>query len=152
MEIKTLHELVEWTRTVHESLAKCMADSASRHSDGRAKLLLEYFATHETEMETMVATINQQADSKAAKTHVYDYIPHDLTAAHTFCDEHYADMEADEISTEVFTLHNRVIDLYRTLLRDAMIPEADELMQELLDMEVNETKRLAQQAARMDDL
>lgn len=152
MQVKTLFELVEWTRAVHAHLAQCLTQCAARHADGRARLLLAYVATHETEMETMVATINQQSDAKAAHTHVFDYLPHDLVAVQEFCDVHYADLSADEINAEVFALHNRIIDLYRTLLRNAVIPEATALMQALLDMEENETRRLSRQIGRMDDL
>lgn len=152
MQIKTLSELIEWTRALHKKLATCMAHCASMPADERVSMLLEYLASHEVAMEKMVAEFSQQADSKAADTLVYDYIPHNPVTTDLVCDKHYAKMTAAEINAEVFEFHEEINELYRTLLDTAVIPEAKELMQALLDMEVHETKRLVRQVARMDDL
>lgn len=152
MEIRTFSELIEWTRQLHENLAQCLSHCASRHGDERASLLLDYLASHETEMEKMVASFERQADSKVSGTYVYDYIPHNPITTHLVCDDHYAKLDADAIRAEVVDFHNQIINLYRTLLGKAEIPEAAELMQSLLDMEEHETKRLVYQVARMDDL
>lgn len=148
MQIKTFSELIEWTRTLHENLAQCLAHCASRHTDERASLLLEYLASHEAEMEKMVAAFGRQVDPKAAHTYVYDYVPHNPIAAHFVCDDHYANRDADAISAEVFDFHEQIISLYRTLVGKAEIREAKELMQALLDMEEHETRRLVRQIGR----
>jgi len=152
MEIKTFFDLIEWTRSLHGKLANCLAHCAPRHDDERASLLLDYLASHEVEMEKMVAGFERQADPKAARTYVYDYMPHNPITTHLVCDEHYTKLDAAAISAEVFDFHEQIIDLYRTLLGKADIPEAAELMQALLDMEEHETKRLVRQVERMDDL
>ncbi|GHG77791.1 hypothetical protein GCM10010919_33700 [Alishewanella longhuensis] len=152
MQIKTLSELIEWTRALHEKLAACLAHCAPRHAEERVSMLLGYLASHEVAMEKMVAKFSQQADPKAADTLVYDYIPHNPVSTHLVCDEHYAKMTAAEINAEVFEFHEEINELYRTLLDTAVIPEAKQLMQALLDMEEHETKRLVRQVARMDDL
>jgi len=56
------------------------------------------------------------------------------------------------ICREVFDFHDQIIDLYQTLVGKAEIPEVKELMESLLTMEQNESKRLASQIGRMDDL
>ncbi|MAC33280.1 ATPase [Parahaliea mediterranea] len=152
MEIKTFYDLIEWTRELHAKLAKCLAHCASRHGDERASMLLEYLASHETEMEKMVAAFERQADPKAAHTYVYDYIPHNPITTHLDCDDHYAKLDADAISAEVFDFHEQIIDLYQSLVGKAEIREAAELVQSLLAMEEHETKRLVRQVERMDDL
>lgn len=152
MQIKTLSELIEWTRSLHEHLANCLAHCAEVHSNERASLVLQYVAAHEAEMDTMVSTFKRQADPKAAQTHVYDYLPHELINAHLVCENLYATLDIDAIIAEVFDFHEQIADLYRTLLGNAVIPEAADLMRALIDMEENETKRLARQIGRMDDL
>lgn len=152
MEVRTFYDLIEWTRKLHAKLAECLAHCASRHGDERASLLLEYLASHETEMEKMVAAFERQADPKAARTYVYDYMPRNPITTHLVCDDHYAKLDADTISAEVFDFHEQIINLYRTLKGKAEIREAAELMQSLLEMEEHETKRLVRQVERMDDL
>tara|TARA_R110002096_G_scaffold205436_1_gene391328 strand:- start:8 stop:466 length:459 start_codon:yes stop_codon:yes gene_type:complete len=152
MEVRTFYDLIEWTRELHAKLAECLGHCASRHGEEQASLLLEYLASHETEMEKMVAAFERQADPKAARTYVYDYMPHNPITTHLVCDDHYAKLDADTISAEVFDFHEQIINLYRTLKGKAEIQEAVELMQSLLEMEEHETKRLVRQVERMDDL
>lgn len=152
MQIKTFSELIEWTHSLHADLALCLAHCASRHSDERASLLLDYLASHESAMEKMVAAFARQADPNAGHTYVYDYIPHNPVATHLLCDDHYAELDADAIGIEVMEFHQQIISLYRTMIGKAEISAAVELMQSLLDMEENETKRLVHQVGRMNDL
>ncbi len=152
MKIKTYSELIEWTRTVHANLAQCLTHCASRHPDERASLLLDYLASHEIEMEEMVATFARQADRNASQTYLYDYLAHNPITTHLVCDGHYANLDAAAISAEVFDFHEQIISLYRTLAGKAEIREAAELMRSLLDMEEQETKRLVRQVQRMDEL
>lgn len=78
MEIKTFGELIDWTRDLHQNLARCLRHCA--------------------------------------------------------------------------TLHDQIIELYKTLIGKAEIPEAKELLESLLTMEQNESMRLARQIGRMEDL
>ncbi|HET8816890.1 MAG TPA: hypothetical protein VFM61_05515 [Pseudidiomarina sp.] len=151
MQIKKLAELIEWTRALHQKLAACLAHCATRHNEERVVILLEYLASHELAMEKMVAAYGREADIKATQTFVYDYLSHPPITPNFICDEHYATMTAAEINNEVFNFHQQINSMYRTLLDTAVIPEVKELMQALLDMEENETRRLVRQVAR-DDL
>ncbi len=150
MQVKTFFDLIEWSRNLHASLAKCLAHGASHHEDERAVLLLEYLASHESEMEKMVASFEDQADSKAAKTYVYDYMPHEPVTTHLVCDDYFTTLDVDAIRSEVFGFHEQIISLYQSLAGKAEIPEAKELVDMLLEMEENETKRLVWQTERMD--
>lgn len=152
MEVKTFSDLIEWSRGLHASLAKCLAHGASRHHDERAVLLLEYLASHEADMEKMVASFEEKADPKAEKTYVYNHLPRDAVTTHLECDNHYATLDADAIRKEVFDFHEQIISLYRTLAGKAEIPEARELVELLLDMEENETKRIVRQTEHMNAL
>ena len=152
MKIETFFDLIEWSRTLHETLANCLSHCAALHDDEQAALLLDYLASHEIDMMNMVAGFERQADPKAARTYVYDYVGHDPIAAHLVCDDHYAKLNAEAISAEVFAFHEEIISLYRSLIGKAEIPVALELVQWLLDMEEHETKRLVRQVERMKDL
>lgn len=68
------------------------------------------------------------------------------------CDEPYAKLDFAGISREVFDFHDQILDLYKTMVEKAEIPEARELLQSLLTMEQNGSMRLTRQIGRMDDL
>ena len=103
-------------------------------------------------MERIVDGFEKRADPKALNTWVYDYLGHEPIDLQRTCDVPFAQMNFDEICGSVFDVHNQAIDLYRNLLGRADIPEAQELLQALLDMEEHETMRLAQQTNRMRDM
>ncbi|MFL1467736.1 ATPase [Marinobacter sp. HN1S83] len=152
MEIKTFGELIDWTRGLHAHLARCLAHCATKNEEERARALLDYLATHESEIERIVKEFENQGDAKALDTRVYDYLAHNPVKTHRTCDEPYAELDFEGICREVFDFHEQIIDLYRTLIGKAEIPEAKELLESLLTMEENESMRLARQVGRMDDL
>ena len=152
MDIKTFGELINWTRDLHAHLARCLSHCATKNEEERAQALLDYLATHESEMERIVNEFKSQGDSKALETRVYDYLSHHPIKTHRTCDEPYAQLDFEGICREVFDFHDQIEDLYRTLADKAEIPEAKELLQSLLTMEENEAMRLARQIGRMNDL
>lgn len=152
MEIKTFRELIDWTRDLHQYLSECLAHCAEEQKQERAQMLLEYLADHEAELAKIISEFEHQADGKAMETRVYDYLNHHPLETHRSCSLPYAEMNFDEISREVFSFHDQIMDLYKTLVSKADIPEAQDLLQALLDMEEHEAMRLARQIGRMDDV
>ncbi len=152
MDIRTFRELIDWTRDLHANLARCMSQCATKNEEERARALLDYLATHESEMERIVNEFEKQGDAKALETRVYDYLSHNPIKTHRTCDEPYARLDFAGICREVFDFHDQIIDLYKTMVGKAEIPEARELLESLLTMEENESMRLARQIGRMDDL
>ncbi|WP_438952481.1 hypothetical protein [Porticoccus sp.] len=152
MEIKTFAELIDWTRQLHAHLAHCLNKSIDENQEERARLLLDYLSNHETEMERMVAQFEQQADQKAMQTYVYDYLSHQPIKISQPCNIPFGKLGFDDICQEVFSLHEQMIELYRTLSSKAEIPEARGLLESLLEMEEHEVMRLATQTGRMSDL
>ncbi len=152
MDIKTFKELIDWTRELHGHLATCLAHCATRHQEERTRALLDYLATHESEIERIVSEFERMGDAKALETRVYDYLSHNPIRTHRTCDEPYAKLDADGICREVFDFHDQIINLYKTLIGKAEIPEAKELFDALLEMEENEAMRLARQIGRMREV
>ena len=152
MQVHTFEDLIDWTRALHERLAQCLAQCSTKHEEQRAKWLLSYLSEHEGKLRDAIDGFEKGADPKALKTMIYDYLDHPPIAPHRLCDAPYAQMDFEQICESVFGLHNQAISLYRNLLARAPIPEANELVQPLLDLEQHETMLMAQQANRMRDL
>ncbi|WP_163560254.1 ATPase [Halomonas sp. NO4] len=152
MKIETFQDLIEWTRQLHAHLAECLKHCATRQEETRAKWLLEYLADHEATLEQTIANFERQADPKALHTWVYDYLSHTPITPHQACRAPYAEMSFDAICQAIFALHDEVIELYRYLEGRAEIPEARELVRELLRLEEHEAMRLSQQTNRARDL
>ncbi|KAE8437967.1 ATPase, partial [Vreelandella piezotolerans] len=109
-------------------------------------------AAQEAEMQRVVARFEQTTDAKALKTYVYDYLEHKPIRTHRTCDAPYSTLSVDDICREVFDFHEQTINLYRTLVGKAEIPEAKELLDSLLALEEHEAMRLVRQTGRMNDV
>lgn len=151
MDIKTFRELIEWTRDLHAHLARCLSHCATLHEEERARMLLDYLAARESEIERIVSEFERQADTNALETRVYDYLSRHPIKTHRTCDEPYVKLDFNGICREVFDYHDQIIKLYQALVGKAVNPKVRELMEALLTMEENESKRLVRQIGRMDD-
>lgn len=152
MEIKTYGELIDWTRELHQNLAQCLEHCATRHEGEREKALLNYLSSHESGLAKIVESFEHHSTKNTLDTKVYDYLKHNKIEAHVTCDGSFAKRDSDGIFREVMQFQQQVMDLYQTMSEKAEISEARELLQELLEMEKNETMRLTRQVGRMDDL
>jgi len=152
MGIKTFGELIDWTRDLHQHLADCLAHCATRHDDERARALLKYLATHESELARIINKFEHQSAQNTLETRVYDHLQHNTIKTHQTCDEHYLKQDFQGIYREVMDFHGQIMKLYQTMSEKAEIREAKELFEALLTMEKNESMRLASQVGRMDDL
>lgn len=152
MDIETISHLVSWTRKLHVQLGKCLSECASEHKDERSRMLLAYLGDVEGRIAGMIGGFEASADLKALDTYIYDFSNHRPVDLEKAANNHYVELDYEDIRREVFQCHEAVADMYRTLIDRAPIPEAVDLGQKLLDMEVNETKLMVQQSARMEDL
>ncbi|WP_373184816.1 ATPase [Halopseudomonas sp.] len=152
MQIKTFGELIDWTRDLHQNLARCLAHCSTLHDEERARALLDYLSSHEAELARIIDGFEHQSVPRALETRVYDYLKHSPIKTHETCDGAFSRKDSQEIFREVIDFHEQVMDLYKILSEKAEIPEARELLEQLLEMEKNETMRLARQVGRMDDL
>lgn len=152
MEIKTFEDLIDWARQLHGHLSRSLKDSAEANTNERASALLDYLSEHESELERITAEFEKQADPKVLQTRLYDFYNHKPFDSHRKSDTHYAQLGFDEIAQEIFHFHDELMELYRSLLRKAELRDASDLVEDLLEMEENESMRLARQVRSMDDV
>lgn len=144
MKAETFEDLIKWNSGVHDMLAARMEKGADDNGDERAKGLLTYLANHERTLADTVRKIGDRADQKALKTWLYEYVSEDLPPR----DDRNLDFDHwdyEQISAEVVDIHNQIIELYRYMVERAAIPEEEEVMQQLYDLQKNETMHLADQ-------
>jgi hypothetical protein len=152
MKIETFHDLIEWTRKMHEYLGQHLQQCASEQTETRAKMLLTYLSDHEKALVKTISAFEERADPKALNTWVYDYLSNFPVTLSEDDKIHYEKLGFDDICEEIFKIHNQIIGLYRHMAERAEIPEARLLLTELLALENHEVMRLAQQTNRLMDL
>ncbi|MEQ6884818.1 ATPase [Salicola sp. Rm-C-2C1-2] len=152
MELKTFKDLIDWTRTLHSHMATCLEHCANEHEETRARILLDYLATHEAELEKTVAGFENESDAKALQTWIYDFLSHKPVETHRTCDLPYTRLDFDGICQEIFDFHDQIIELYQNLQDRAEIPETREMAENLLNLERHEAMRIAREVGRMQDV
>lgn len=151
MNIERCEDLIEWTSQTHARLAACMTEGADERSDSLAKMLLVYVAEHERALTNTIARIKDHADPAVLHTRLHNAADQDAVTPN-LDGEAYAQMSVEEISREIFAVHNQIIDLYRSLENRPGLDRARDLLGEMLQLEEHETMRLAQQVNRMHEL
>ncbi len=151
MNIERCEDLIDWTRKAHALLADCMTEGAKDRSDSLAKMLLDYLAQHERELAVTLVRVKEQAEPGALQAPLHDAVQGDMLRL-DIDSETFAQLSVDEVSQHVFALHNRIIDLYRSLENRRELHKASGLFGEVLELEERETMRLAHQVNRMHEM
>ena len=151
MQAQTFQYLVEWTSNFHRNLANKLEEGLDEQSDEKARRLMEYLVDNERKLSAEVEGFKNQADPKALKTWLYEHLTETLPPS-----DHrelpFGEMDFEQISAEIFDVHNQVIETYKTMEARAAIPEAQDLMKRILELEQNETLRLADQITSYRDM
>jgi hypothetical protein len=151
MQAQTFQYLLEWTSKCHHHLANCLEEGVEEQQDEKAKWLMEYLIDHERNLAREVEGFKAQADDKALKTWLYEHLTETLPPS----DQRelpFGEMSFDEISAEIFDIHNQLIETYTTMESRAAIPEARDVMARVLELEQHETLRLADQITSSRDM
>lgn len=151
MNIERCEDLIDWTRKAHALLADSMAEGAKDRNDSLAKMLLDYLAQHERELAATLVRVKEHAEPGALQTPLHDAVQGSALTL-DIDSETFATISVDQVSQEVFALHNRIIDLYRSLEQRRELHKASALIAEVLQLEERETKRLAHQVNRMHEM
>jgi len=152
MQIETLKDVLNWTRDFHQHLASCLHHCTNQHQTERAQLLLEYLAEHEQKLVAVLDGFTQSASVNALNTWCYEYLDKHPIVRHAQCDQPFAQMNTEEIISEIAGQHGQVIDLYRYLQSRAETASAQDLLAQLLALEEHEVMRMAQSTNRLEDL
>lgn len=138
MQIETFKDVLDWTREFHRYLASCLAHCADDNESERAAHLLEYLADHERKLVEAIDGFAGQASTSTLNTWCYQYLDKRPVVRHDGCDKPFAEMNAEEISSEILHQHGQVIDLYDYLLSRAETASTKELLAQLLALEKHE--------------
>ncbi|MFC3608222.1 ATPase [Stutzerimonas tarimensis] len=152
MKIERFEDLIDWTRHTHGRLSTCLSRAAGKHEQLRAQWLLTYLADHEKALARTIGRMEQHAKPHVLRTCIYDYLIREPILFSGPSAKAYDSMSVDDISREVFDIHNQVIELYRSLARRAEIEGARVLADDLLKLEEHETMRLATQVGRINEI
>jgi hypothetical protein len=151
MQTETYDYLLQWTAQLHEIIAERLEQALTPDTDQRSRWLMEYIIGHERELANTVRRYREQAGAAESRTWLYEHIGEDVPPNARW-ELSFIGMNTDQISAQVFDLHNQLIEVYTSMSGRAPIPAAAELMENMLTLEQGATRRLAEQCGRLNDL
>jgi hypothetical protein len=152
MQVETLRDVLHWTKEFHQHLSQCLSQCAGKNIDERAQMLLNYLSDHEKSLTKVISGFETSGDEHALNTWCYEYIQKHPIIRHVHCDAPFAELDAKQIMEVIADQHQQVIELYRHLASQAVIPSAIELLKTLRSLEEHESMRMTHTANRFDDM
>ncbi len=67
MEVKTIRDLLNWTKQYHQQLESCYAHCADESEEERVKLLLDYFKSHQAKLSETLGRVIEEQQEKVLK-------------------------------------------------------------------------------------
>ncbi|MBU3824595.1 MAG: hypothetical protein H9917_07190 [Candidatus Oceanisphaera merdipullorum] len=155
MQITNFTQLIEWTRQLHQHLANALQQGGELHQQERAQLLLESLAQLEQRLERTIKRFENETNTAALDAYVpylYSAFEQHPIRTQRIYTEPYQNLSIAQISEVVFDVHDQVIDFYQRLKRESKVPEAQELLGALLELEQEAEKRMASHIDGMQDM
>lgn len=152
MELETLNDVITWNRELHLHLGRCLHQQMPLQKDEHAQMLMGYLAEQEEKIAEIIEEFHQQAEPAVLNTWCVEYLEKKHFNDHSHCETPYASMSADDITAQVSKQHEEVIELLQYLQGRVDGEARTSLIDNLLQLEKQETMRITQSANRWSDL
>ena len=152
MRFRQIGDVLDWTRTFHDTLANDYDGLARGHEKERVGMLLQYLSEHERALSGALQHYEEDA-AKAVLATWYDQapevkLPPDLNS---LCDT-LEKVDTDTVLTLALVFHDLLIDMYTALAAKAPTPATKTLFDSLVSQETREKMRTVRDALRLEDL
>lgn len=119
MQIETLHDVLQWTKNMHQQLHDFTAHCALERDNERIGLLLEHISEHEQNIALLIKEFADNGKSSVLNTYCREYYEKRAICINTECGQLFATMDMDEIAAAIlqYHKHNRSVTCVRSDLR-----------------------------------
>jgi hypothetical protein len=152
MRFQRIRDVLDWTRTFHDTLANDYDGLAKGHEKERVGMLLQYLAEHERALSAALQHYEEDAAASLLNTW-YDQapevkLPPDLDS---LCDT-LEKIDTESVLALALVFHDLLIDMYQTFAAKAPTAAARSLFDSLVSQETKEKMRTVRDALRLEDL
>ena len=141
--------ILQWTVQFHQRLAKCLKHCAQCHSE-RTQMAMQYLIVHEEHLAALVKASSDRAQTSELEILFIEYLDKSPIILHDHSD--FESKTESEIVSSVIEQHQQVIQLYKYLKGQAVIPHHEEFLDRLLKLENQEVVLMAQGLNRFQDM
>lgn len=152
MRFRQIRDVLDWTRTFHDTLANDYDGMARGHEKERVGILLHYLAAHERALSAALQHYEEDA-AKSLLATWYDNapevkLPPDLKSLCQTLEK----VDTESVLALSITFHDTLIDMYSVLATEAPTPAVKALFDDLLSQESREKMRTVRDALYLEDI
>lgn len=151
MHYKTVKDVVDHSRRLHQQISQLYQDIKQEQSQERVKMLLDYLQRHEDHLEESLDKFEKDKSQKVLDSW-FQYAPDQDISAVLEQIEITDHMSVDEVILMALKLDDYFIDLYEGMVEHSSSSAVKSVFQNLLDMEQQEKIRTARTALNMSDM
>jgi rubrerythrin len=151
MRYQTVKDVVEHARQLHKQIAGFYKQLSNRQHQERIKMLLDYLARHEANLEQMLANFDKDHSQKIWDEW-FQFATDDTLSQTLQGAVVHADMTVDEIVTLALQLDDYFINLYQDMALHASSAAVKGVFENLLAVEQQEKNRTVRTALELKDL
>ena len=152
MRFRNIRDVLDWTQTFHEALAREYDQLAENHERERVGLLLRYLAQHERVLSEALKHYEHDEAHETLELWIWHSADVDLpNDVHGLC-EKLEKVDTTDVLILTLRFHDLLIDLYQKLLEKNTSPEVRSLFANIIGYEVKEKLNVVRDATRLEDL
>lgn len=152
MQIETLHDVMQWTKNMHQELHYFAANCALKSDSERVGLLLKYISEHEKKMAQVMKKFEDNGNCSALNTYSRHYYEKLAISIHTEGEHPFEKMDTDAIAIVTLEYHKNIVGLFEYLHKCSCAPSVTEFLNNILSVQEAEGRLLARNMKQIDDL
>lgn len=151
MHYKTVKDVVDYSRKLHQQISKLYQEISQDQTQVRVKMLLDYLQRHESHLEEVLSQFEHDKSQKVLDSW-FQYAPDQSITEVLEGIEISNNMSTDEVIVMALKLDDYFIELYEGMVENASSSAVKSVFQNLLDMEQQEKIRTSRAALTMHDM
>jgi len=147
MNFETMRDVLQRAENFHRDLSAYFERRGTHEKQEKIKMLLDYLARHQSNLAQAVKAFSEHGQPQVLNTwlqYTTPELPRECAIS--------AQMTFDEVIDIALAFDDSLLDLYRTVLREADIPAVREVAESLLAMESEERRRRTRSIEELQDM
>ena len=152
MTLETIKDILDWTRQLHEELARLYRDSSGESDDEKTRMLMTYVADHLERLAEAIAHYEKDSTVTMMDSWIQDYVEKNPFMQGWRNAMNLAGMNFDQVLDNTVKTHQQLIGLYEDLAEASKTERMKELFENLQNLEQHELMRMVHTTERFSDI
>lgn len=149
---ETVGDIVDNAIAIHKGAEELFRELRGQSDSARTQILLDYMIKHEQQMETSVHNLRRGGSPGVLGTYIQYTLEEAPKAYLAALKESYRNPTADQVCDIGLRLDGYLVELFEGARKEIDAPKAVEFLQDLMNLEALERRKLSQTLNSLHDL